>query len=409
MNRQTFEHQEKGVELLKKHNRFGLFWDCGLMKTFTVLRAIKEQGIPAIIVGTESSKMTWEEENEDIKCNISHFNYNSFQKLSKQDIKGKALVFDEAHHIKNRDAQRSLKAIELAYSGAEKVFLLTGSPIADKPMDLYMMLVMLGQRDFYEKEYYMFRSKYAILRKKVIGYDRMRKQPKYAMEIVGFRNLEQLRKELEPVSQVLKLTEVLDMPPAKLIPIYYDLNSAERHEYQELEKEHHINLLTFCSKLSAERAKTLIEDLLEETQEKIAVYSNYIATVETLSKYFKAPKLLGSMDSEERKEAKRQFQNDSRLLVSTYKTGSESLNLQFASYEILTDLPEYLLEYKQTLMRIYRGLQSKPCFYYMLIPKNTIIEKVFKRLDEKFNLITKVFPGDKDFDIMGLLKESLNA
>lgn len=402
--RPLFEHQKRGVKLLAGHRQFGLFWDCGVGKSYTVLSALKELDMPGVIVCPESAKLTWLEENEITNCDLELYNYSNLSKIG--DLTGKALIFDEAHYLKNYKSKRTTSALQIVNQfNPEKLILLTGTPIADKPIDLFMLLVFLQRRSI--DEFYKFRATYANMIRKKIGWNRFFNKPKYAMEIIGFKNLERLREELSDVSDYLKLNQVFDLPPATFIPIYYDMTREEKREYGET-KDHIMAELAFCSKMSTSRAIEQINKILEESEGKVVVYSNFIETVKMLEQELNCPVLLGEDGISVRKGMLNSFNNSHRILASTYKTGAESLNLQTANYEVLVDLPMYLLELVQALKRIYRTGQTKKTFYYILIPRKTTLEKVFKFLNKKFNFVGAVFPENLEFDIMSLFKELSN-
>jgi SNF2 family DNA or RNA helicase len=405
-----YDYQVTGVEQLANNKRFGLFWSMGTGKTFTTLLAAKKLGYPSIVVCPEGAKLAWEEENQEVDTPLEYYNYTSFHKLTEDQVKGKTVIFDEAHNLKDSKSQRGQKALEIVGMGPERLYPLTGTPIADKPLDLFHLLVLLGIRN--PDDFYKFRGLYAQMKKKAIWrYNRVLKQReiwKTVQEVVGFKNLELLRKEGERVSSYLKLEQCHTLPPATFIPYYYNLKRDELKEYRSLQGEHGQTLLQWASKASYERVLDLVSRIREESGEKIVIFSNYIETTKELAKLLGAPYLIGGMSSEEIGKEVERFRGASDILCATYKTGGSSLNLQCASYCIMVDLPWYLLEYRQALGRLYRVGQTSKTFYYLLLPRKTIIEEVFGLLDKKYNWTKKVFIEEENFDILRYLEEVKN-
>ena len=64
-----------------------------------------------------------------------------------------AIIFDEAHRLKNRDAQQTKGAIQLLESGRPRVHMLSGTMFLNYPNELWSMLNMLypDEYDSYEE------------------------------------------------------------------------------------------------------------------------------------------------------------------------------------------------------------------------------------------------------------------
>jgi superfamily II DNA or RNA helicase len=401
--RSLYEHQAKAVQQLISNKRFLLAHSCGTGKTLSALTAAKHIDKPVIVVCPESAKVTWEEENKDTAVNIeAMFNYSSFKDLKNKDIKGRILIYDEAHHLAHMDSQRTKQA--LALTDYDHMFGLSGTVCPDKPLDLYSILLLLGLREKTKTDFYRFRSKYAIMQKKRIGWKRIgnRSVPRYVQEIVGWKNLEGLREEIAPKSSFLKLEQVTDMPPATLIPVKFELTPGERKEYSIAQEGHFMGELALCSEFAKNRIWETLNPILE-AKEKVVIFSGFLDTVKSIVRDYGAVELIG--ETKDREGAVESFRGpDEAILATTYHTGSESLNLQCARYTIFTDLPNYLLQFRQALSRTYRTGQTGSVIYYFMIPKDTIVEEVFDRLVSKFDLVKTIFV-DEDLDIMNMMQE----
>ena len=211
---ELYQHQKVIQEKLLQNKRYGLFWQMGTGKTKAILEALKCINKGAIIIGTKPAKVTWDEENIDYNIPFTFYNYSSFQKLKTEGIKNKVLVFDEAHHLKSINSQRSERALKLT-PFPDKIYLLTGTPCADKPLDLFMLLVLLGKRDL--KDFYRFRNFYCKMSKEKIYIKGGKGKTRIVNKVIGFKNLEIMGKELDKVASYLRLEECFDIPPVTFI------------------------------------------------------------------------------------------------------------------------------------------------------------------------------------------------
>lgn len=134
-------------------------------------------------------------------------------------------VVDESSKIKNHSATRSQNCVKLARM-AETRIAMTGTPIANGPMDLFMQFEFLDPDIIGLGDYYSFRNRYAIMggfeNKKIIGYD----------------NLDELMEIVEPfVFQVRKDEVFPDAPPKIYIRREVSLNPEQVRLYKQMKKD----------------------------------------------------------------------------------------------------------------------------------------------------------------------------
>ena len=67
------------------------------------------------------------------------------------------------------------------------------------------------------------------------------------------------------------------------------------------------------------------------------------------------------------------------------------MNLQKANKIVYFSLPLSVENYMQSKKRINRIGQTKPCFYYHLITKNSIDEKILKALERGVDFTNELF------------------
>ena len=168
-NRSLFKHQESAIKFLLKKNKSILSDDMGLGKTKSAIAAALLSGSEKILViCPANAKINWFREiteyidEEMVTIVKSGFwqpkvftiiNYdilNRFHEIEdkrkKEEIKSfineekfDILIVDEAHMIKNKSSIRG-KIVAQISENIERVWLLTGTPIANRPMDYYNLL-----------------------------------------------------------------------------------------------------------------------------------------------------------------------------------------------------------------------------------------------------------------------------
>lgn len=232
--------------------------DMGLGKTIQaigVMNITKPES--TLIVCPASLKINWKRELEKwltyhIPINIidkepdfsgvSIINYDILKKFSElQEREFDLLIADEAHYCKNLKAQRT-KAIKKINAG-RKIFL-TGTPITNRPIELYSLINLLKPDMF---NFWQYAKRYCNA-----------KRTEFGLDLSGASNLEELQDILRSKIMVrrlkrdvlrelpAKLRQVIELPSNRLKPVV----ESEWEAYQR-----HQALLEEC-KIRTELAKT---------------------------------------------------------------------------------------------------------------------------------------------------------
>ena len=82
---------------------------------------------------------------------------------------------------------------------------------------------------------------------------------------------------------------------------------------------------------------------------------------------------------------------DNSVTFVQYQAGAKGLNLQKANKIIYFSPTEKCEDYMQSLKRIHRIGQEKPCFYYRLITKNTIEKDIYKAVESGVDYTDELF------------------
>jgi len=153
--KKLFDHQISGVAFLKEKKRAILADEMGLGKTKQAIHAAVEQ--PVLIVCPASLRLNWKREIEDVypdhnvvvlrtksdgeeKARWYIVNYDILYKWVEwaKNMNFPTTILDEAHYIKSK-SKRSEQALELV-KDIPNVYLLTGTPILNRPIEMFNML-----------------------------------------------------------------------------------------------------------------------------------------------------------------------------------------------------------------------------------------------------------------------------
>ena len=195
-------HQEDSKQFLLDKKRAILADQPRVGKTLPTAAAAAMH-LPAIVVCPSIAKTVWERAfnviNPDLKvtvingkqeaqaiarCDVVVINYDVVQHVT-PTIYNKfcTLVLDESHRIKSPDAKRT-KVCMAMMREIERVYALSGTPIPNRPIELWPLLNGLG---IYRNGYYEFAARYA----------RMWKAP-WGLDVSGSSNLPELKALMQP-------------------------------------------------------------------------------------------------------------------------------------------------------------------------------------------------------------------
>jgi len=249
----AFTHQEEGIEFLLKNKKCILADDMGLGKTYqSIVAAIECDAERVLIVCPASLKINWAREVENFCDDVSIIkgkywdparftiiNYDILKNFHTIEERGKnyedwelrreivefnpdLIILDEAHFVKNHKSIRGkiLKDISKKYS-PERVWLLTGTPIANRPMDYYNLLSIIDCP---------VASNWVHYARTYCEGIRFKKGGRYIWVTKGASNLEELSTKTKRSILRRKKEEVLDLPDKLITPVYLELQNVEGYK-----------------------------------------------------------------------------------------------------------------------------------------------------------------------------------
>ena len=328
--------------------------------------------------------------------------------LCKKGIIGMCAA-DEMHKMKNPTAQQTkgfLKCLPYCRIG------MTGTPLMNSPMDLYVILKWLG----YESHaFYSFKQHYCVMG----GYG--------GYEIVGYKNLDQLTAQVREIMLRRLKSEVLDLPEKIYVDDIVEMDGRQAVMYKEVEaglKADYINGdIDLTNPLSAlirlrqttgypgilsdeitESAKLdRMEELVENctsNDEKVLIFSNWTQMTDAIcnklkSEGHKVGVITGETPDSSRQEIVDVFQNSSdlKVLVGTIGAMGTGLTLTAATTVIFLDEPWNKALFDQAVDRAHRIGQKNNITIYSIMCKDTIDERIHNLIYKKGAMSDAIIDG----------------
>jgi SNF2 family DNA or RNA helicase len=286
------------------------------------------------------------------------------------------LMLDESSLIANEGSKRSRFILKL---NASNCILLSGTPISGKYEQLWSQCRLLGWK-IKKKDFY---AKYIVTRKIEI-------MPHVMKDIVvGYKNVEDLKAQLRSYGAVfMKTEEVIDLPDQIEQMIYVEptkeYKKFVKNKYVELKDGTELigdNSLTerlyarqLCGQYSKEKLSAF-EDLLDSTDDRLIVFYSFTGELNLLSSIAMSKGRHCSIVNGSRKSLENYEKYSNSVTFVQYQSGAMGLNLQKANKIVYYTLPlgkGSCQLWTQSKKRIHRIGQTKPCFYYYLLSKQSI-------------------------------------
>jgi SWI/SNF-related matrix-associated actin-dependent regulator 1 of chromatin subfamily A len=427
-NRPPLEHQKEAIQKLVENKKFILADDMGLGKTTsTIIAALEANSKKVLIICPATLKINWKREIENYSdksiyiaegknfstdADFVIINYDiikNFHDPKKKDdseiLKANfdLVIVDEAHYIKNGQAQRT-KLINDLVKTVDRLWLLTGTPMTSRPMDYFNLLSLVDSP--VSKNWMAYAIRYCQGYQFNVG-------GRKVWNITGASNLDELR-ERTAATILRRLKEnVLDLPDKIITPVYLRLKSknyeevmGEYYDWYDKNPDESKSLTVQFSKLTKVRqiiADEKISQTIEiaeniiEQDKKVIIFCNFTDSLNKIIEHFgkSAVKLDGSMSKPERQRSVDEFQDNPKVkvFVGNIKAAGVGITLTAAEAVIMNDLSFLPSDHAQAEDRAYRYGQKNNVLVYYPIFENTIEGVIYDILNNKKQVIATVM-GD---------------
>lgn len=455
--RSPLPHQKVAIEKLLSNDRFILADEMGGMKTGSSIIAALESGAKKILIVCPASlKINWQREikiysdkkilivegrkwgstfdfyiiNYDILKNF-HITEKEEKDLEKKEEyvnddlkllineKFDLAIVDEAHYGSNNSARRT-KLMNDLLEKIPKVWLLTGTPMTNRPINYYNLLKIVGSPVALNWQHYV---------KTYCKGFRFKANGRTIWNTSGHSNLDELREMTKNVILRRMKSDILDLPEKIVTPIFLELKSTyyneELEEFMRITEENkHRTTLNINTQVEEPNRETLIAvlgrlmkvrqvlafekipytceliDKALEQDKKVLVFTNFTMTLDMLYEKYKKNSVIldGRMSKEKKQESVDKFQNDPKIKVFILNiiAGGMGHNLTEAEVVIMNDLSFVPAHHNQSEDRAHRPGQKNNVMVYYPIFENTIEQIVYNILQRKKDVIDQAM-GDGEY------------
>lgn len=320
---------------------------------------------------------------------------------------------DESHRIKNHKGVRSEAAHKIADKAAYRR-ILTGTPVALSPIDVYGQFLFLDPQILGNRSFVAFKAHYAVLEgpeSHLLMHIKQRLIAKYGEARARFmmpqlikrdesglpmyRNLDELNRLIKPHSYRVLKEDCLDLPPKVYQKRYVTLNTEQRRIYNELRDDYiaqfgddvivstmAMTRLTRLQQITggffqpdtgvaplpiggANPKLVSLLDAVAETGGKVLIWARFVAELELIADALEeeygqgsVARYWGNIGKRQRDEGKARFTKEAicRFFVAQPKAGGTGLDgLQVADTEVYFSNETSLIDRLQSEDRGHRG------------------------------------------------------
>ena len=416
-----YPYQKAGIRYAINNDNVLIADEMGLGKTIQAIGTLNYiEFNKVIIVCPASLKLNWIKELEtwlikDVKivelnsnskeedANIYVINYDILHKDNfawLRNIKYDVCIADEVHYAKNAKTKRAKALYGLS---AKKKIYLTGTPILNRPIELYPIISNLG----FKMSYWNFATRYCDL-----------KRTRFGIDVSGSSNLEELQLRLRQTCMIRRMKKdvLTELPPKTRQIIYLNPDKYQSYidaEHNELENISKLKKLSYIdaierlheftardisiiAKLRHELALAKLPDVfchidsILEHNKKIIIFAHHRDVIDAICEKYNniSVKLYGGMSNKNKNESVEKFQNndDIKLFVGSIQAAGVGLTLTAANIVLFVELDWVPANLTQAEDRIHRIGQSKNVLVQHIVVDGSIDATLAKKIVEKQNI-----------------------
>lgn len=437
-----FEHQTKALERTARFNRCAYYHDMGLGKTYTGAEKMVQIGNKVNLVICQKSKIQdWVEhfvDNYELSEHMMIYDVTKWKKSDWVEFKNDptfsadwhnakvyvlicnyelawrrkqllqlhdfTLMLDESSLIQNETAKQTKFIMNIHPSN---IILLSGTPTSGKYENLWTQAQLLGwniSKEKYNATYINWTltpDDGSGIRHKIVDKDN------------PYKNVDRLKAKLRQYgADFLKTEDVVDLPEQTFIPVMVDAPGTYKKfveddyvciTWEDTDGEptpiELIGTTTFtkrlykrqlCSQYNKNKIDALA-DLIQSTSDRLIIFYNFNDELDILKGVCDAQNRPYSEVNGSVKDLTNYEEKVDSVTLIQYQAGARGLNLQKCNKTIYFSLPDMSELFEQSKKRTHRIGQLQPCFYYLMMARNTIDEQMKAALDMRKDLTDYLF------------------
>lgn len=407
-----YRYQETGIEWTAPRHNAILADEMGLGKTVQALLALPENAA-AMVVAPASVRSSWAKECKLWRPDLTPVTVSS-RKQARWPVAGEVLILtygalpeepslpsgeiylvaDEAHLLKNRRTKRTARFADLASQVQTThgyVWMLTGTPLLNRPSELWQLLRVLGLAEKAYGSWFRFSQAFN-------GYDGPTEEAADGIRKVCLRR--RRRDVLQDLPAKTKVTRVVnDLPVAtrKMADDVVALLRARGVSLDDVDDAATLTRVAFeqmsavRSALATAKIPSMLEliESYEDAEEPLVVFSAHRAPIDILGERAGWETITGDTPPEQRGEIVERFQSGAlKGVAGTITAMGTGVTLTRASHLLMVDemwTPALNAQAEDRICRI--GQTADSVYVTRLVASHVLEERVHELLAAKQALI----------------------
>lgn len=341
---------------------------------------------------------------EIVRYKWSWFNHNRLD----------LLVLDECQMIKSKHAQRT-QAVHALCGCSKMVVGLTGTPIYNKPKDLWSLLWAVQAGEW--PPYYEFARLYCDGRPSGYG--------GYIAEGFNRRRKRELQGRLQDVVHRVRWKDVSKVPKMDRHRVPVVLSESQRRRYDRLARDARKVLEGYEGSASPTKAAQLrrvtklrstvgqfkanhtAEFLLTvPPKERVVVWAHHHEVIEAIAdKLVKAgegvAQVHGRMSGKKQRQQLDYFKHKARFIIVSLEAGAVGIDLSVARLALFAELSWTPSIMAQAERRTWRNTQKRSCIMYYMLAQGTIEDRILDLLEKKVKLVYEAMDDAELLQLVG--------
>lgn len=368
--------------------------------------------IPAVLSSDKNENYyVFNGKNRIIITNFEILNSEKKRFNNYLDILNVGIIIDESAKLKNPESKLTQTFFELSKKFKKRI-IMTGTPIANRPYDIWSQIFFLDHGKSLGENFYEFK-KDTDLTNDLVGNEEKAK--------IYEKKVKSIYERISSFTvRETKQSGIISLPDKEYINVLIDFEPSQFDMYEKVRKdmllliEKNDESLVDDSSASLKRLLRLVQitsnpklvdelyfgesakekeldnliHLIIEKGEKCIVWSSFIDNVDYFNEKYRnigSVKIHGKMTIESRIKSVDRFKHDCEvsIMFATPQSAKEGLTLTVANNVIFYDRGFSLDDYLQAQDRIHRISQTKKCFIYNIMIRNSIDEWIDILLNAK--------------------------
>lgn len=373
-------------------------------------RTRQEKGCSIESTRVESIEVFKQTSNEFHRSSYGENNVYNLEIEDNHNYFANGILVSNCHFIKSAKTKRYEVLRKILKKARRKVFL-TGTPILNKPIELWTTIQELCPKEF--GSYWQFGKEFCGAKQVRIGYDVEKGEPRYAWDFSGASNLSLLQSKLRSSCMLRRLKkDVLKELPELTRQIIVlndeeisgkekDLIEQAKEDYQTQVEALKLNSLGMFEVLSRIRHETalkkvpkvieFVENILEN-EGKVVLFGHHKDVLTKFKEKWPDSVLItGDTPVDKRQEAIEQFQNNPkvRLFIGSIQASGVGITLTASSTVVFAELDWVPANISQAESRLLRIGQKNAVNSYHLVFDGTIDAHLAKTIVRKQEIADK--------------------